>query len=57
MEEKIKFIEAIEQKGLDVGEIAEKIEFDPIILKLYLTRDDYPIPKRILKKIEEVVMN
>lgn len=56
MEEKIKVIEAIEQKGLDIREIAQKIEFDPILLKLYLNRDDYPIPKRILKKIEEVVV-
>ncbi|SFM51692.1 hypothetical protein [Thermodesulforhabdus norvegica] len=57
MEEKIKIIEAIEQKGLDIKEIAEKIEFDPILLKLYLNRDDYPVPKRILKKVEEIVLN
>jgi len=57
VEEKLKVIEVIEEKGLDIAEIAQKIEFDPQLLKLYLNKDEYPIPKNILKKVEEVVLN
>ncbi len=56
-QEKQRVIELVEEKGIDLTELANKIEFDPILLKLYLTKDDYPVPKRILKKVEEAILN
>jgi len=45
----------IKEKGLSIDEVAEKMSFDPNILKLYLASDDYPIPSRIVEKIESVL--
>lgn len=51
-ERKLKIIETLEGKGMTVGKVAEAIEFDPMILDLYLVKDAYPVPKRILDKLE-----
>ena len=55
--QKLEIIEKIEQKGLTVQEVAEAIEFNPQILSLYLVKDAYPVPKRILDKIVSTVLN
>lgn len=54
---KQELIEKLEAKGMTVDEIAGAIQFDPMILGLYLAKDEYPIPKRILQKLEEVAAN
>ena len=51
-ERKLKIIEKMEEKGMSVSAIAEAISFDPTILGLYLAKDAYPVPKRILDKVE-----
>jgi hypothetical protein len=55
--QKLEIIEKIEAKGLTVQKVAEAIEFDPQVLSLYLVRDAYPVPKRILDKIVNTVLN
>ncbi|MEJ5365956.1 MAG: hypothetical protein WHS86_12705 [Desulfosoma sp.] len=57
VELKSRLLETLSQKGMDVQALAQAMEFDPGILKLYLVKDDYPIPSRIVKKIEEVLAN
>ncbi len=57
VELKTQLLEKLTQKSMDVEALARAMEFDPVILKLYLVRDDYPIPNRIVKKIEEVLAN
>jgi lambda repressor-like predicted transcriptional regulator len=52
-EKKVEILEKLREKGLTVEALAEKMGFDANILKLYLAPDDYPIPDRIIKKIEE----
>lgn len=54
-EKKLEILEKIRAKGITVDALAEKMEFDPNILKLYLASDDYPIPPRIIKKIEDTL--
>ncbi len=44
----------IEEKGLTLSQAAEKIGFNPELLKLYFTQDAYPVPKRIIDKLAEV---
>lgn len=56
-ERKIELIEKMEQKGMTVQQAAEAIEFNPMILGLYLIKDGYPVPKRILDKLATVVQN
>jgi hypothetical protein len=56
-ERKIELIEKMEQKGMTVQQAAEAIEFNPMILGLYLIKDGYPVPKRILDKLAAVVQN
>ena len=51
-ERKLKIIEQMEEKGMSVATAAEAISFDPMILGLYLAKDAYPVPKRILDKLE-----
>ena len=51
-ERKLKIIENMEAKSMSVAEAAEAISFDPMILGLYLVKDAYPVPKRILDKVE-----
>lgn len=52
---KLELIEKMEQKGFTIPEAAEKIEFDPQLLELYLAKDTYPVPKRILEKLAGAV--
>ena len=54
---KLKIIEQMEEKGMSVTTAAEAISFDPMILGLYLVKDAYPVPKRILNKLEGTLAN
>ncbi len=51
-ERKLKIIEKMEEKGMSVDGIAEAISFSPMILNLYLIKDAYPVPKRILDQLD-----
>ncbi|ROQ89522.1 hypothetical protein [Desulfosoma caldarium] len=57
MDVKSELLEKMAQKKMDVASLAQAMEFDAGILKLYLVQDDYPIPSRIIKKMEEVLAN
>jgi hypothetical protein len=57
LQRKLQVIEKMEEKGMSVAEAAEAISFDPTILALYLVNDAYPVPKRILDKLESVMAN
>lgn len=52
---KIELMEKMEEKGISVVKMAETISFDPSVLQLYMVKDAYPVPKRILKKITEAL--
>ncbi len=52
---KLKIIGQMEEKGISVTKVAEDIAFDPMILGLYLVKDAFPVPKRILDKLEGVL--
>ncbi len=54
---KLHIIEKMEEKGITVAQAAESVSFDPMILSLYLVKDAYPVPKRILDKLEEATAN
>jgi hypothetical protein len=56
-EQKLHVIEKMEEKGMSVAQAAEAISFDPAILALYLVKDAYPVPKRILDKLESALAN
>ena len=56
-ERKLKIIEKMEEKGMSVATAADAISFNPMILGLYLVKDSYPIPKRILDKLEGALAN
>jgi hypothetical protein len=49
---KLEIMEKMEEKGISVAKAAEAIAFDPKILDLYMVKDAYPVPKRILDKLE-----
>jgi hypothetical protein len=51
--EKLAIIKQMEEKGLTPQEVAESIEFNPEVLALYLVKDAYPVPARILNKVSE----
>jgi hypothetical protein len=55
--QKLEIIQKMEEKGLTAEKVAEAIEFDPRLLSLYLVKDAYPVPKRILDKIAKTVLN
>jgi hypothetical protein len=55
--EKMAIIEKMEEKGLTAEQVAESMEFSANLLALYLTKDAYPVPKRILDKVAAIVMN
>lgn len=55
--QKLELIDKLEAKGMSVAEAAEAMEFSPQLLQLYLIRDAYPVPKRILDKLAEVIAN
>ncbi len=54
---KLKIIEKMEEKQMSVETAAEAISFNPVILGLYLVKDAYPVPKRILDKLEGALAN
>lgn len=57
-ERKLKIIEKIEEKGMSVEEVAKAISYEnPMVLGLYLVKDAYPVPARILDKIEASLAN
>jgi hypothetical protein len=56
-ERKLGIIAMMEEKGVTVDKAAEAIAFDPMILGLYLVKDAYPVPKRILDKLEAALAN
>ena len=41
------------EKGMSVADAAAAIGFDANLLRLYLVDDSYPVPTRIVKKLEE----
>ena len=49
---KQEIIAKMDAKGLTVAQAAEAISFNPMILGLYLAKDTYPVPTRILDKLE-----
>ena len=51
-ERKLEIMEKMEEKGITIAKAAEAIAFDPMILDLYMVKDAYPVPKRILDKLE-----
>ena len=57
MEQKLKLMEKMEEKGMSVSEAAKAMSFDPMVLGLYLVKDAYPVPKRILDKLEAALTN
>lgn len=54
---KLEVMQKLEAKGVSVAKAAEAIGFDPTLLSLYLVKDAYPVPNRILEKIEKAVLN
>jgi len=54
---KLELIQKMEEKGLTAAKVAEAIQFDPTILTLYLVKDAYPVPKRILDKVAAALAN
>lgn len=54
---KLELIQKMEDKNLDIPKAAEAIGLSPNLLQLYLVKDAYPIPTRIMKKLEETVNN
>ena len=56
-ERKLELIQKMEEKGMSVAKAAEAMEFDQRLLTLYLVKDAYPVPTRILDKLEKAVMN
>jgi hypothetical protein len=53
--QKSEVLKKIEGKGLTLSDAAEKIGFDPALLKLYFVQDSYPVPKRIIDKLAEAI--
>ena len=49
---KLEIIEKMQEKAMSVETVANAISFDPMILGLYLIKDAYPMPKRLLDKLE-----
>jgi predicted transposase YdaD len=54
---KLELVQKMEEKGITVPQIAEAIQFDPHLLALYLAKDAYPVPKRIMEKLTAYVNN
>lgn len=55
--QKSELLQKMEKRGISVTEAAERITFDPALLKLYFAQDAYPIPKRIMDKLAEAINN
>jgi hypothetical protein len=54
---KFEALRKIEEKGLTLSDAAEKIGFDPALLKLYFAEDAYPVPQRIIDKLADAINN
>ena len=54
---KTEILKKMEAKGLNVSQLAKSIEFSPMLLDLYLAGDSFPIPTRIMKKLDEALAN
>lgn len=54
---KLETVQRIQEKGMTVEQVAEAIQFDPVLLSLYLTDDAYPVPKRIIDNISKSLSN
>ncbi|MGA7879180.1 MAG: hypothetical protein WCA08_26200 [Desulfoferrobacter sp.] len=52
---KLELIQKMEDKGITPTQAAESMGFNPLLLNLYLVKDAYPVPPRILDKLAEVV--
>lgn len=52
---KLEIAARMEEKGMSLDQAAEAIGFDPEILRLYLAKDAFPVPKRILDKLESAL--
>ncbi len=55
--QKLELSRNMEAKGISLAEAAERIAFDPNLLKLYFAQDSYPVPKRIIDKLAEAISN
>jgi hypothetical protein len=55
--QKFELLRKMEEKGVTLVEGAEKIGFDPSLLKLYFAPDAYPVPQRIIDKLTEAISN
>lgn len=55
--QKLELIDKLEAKGMSIAEAAQAMDFNPQLLQLYLIRDAYPVPQRILDKLAEVIAN
>ncbi len=53
--QKLELMQKMEEKGMTPAQAAEAMGFDPLLLSLYLVKDAYPVPPRILAKLAEVV--
>ena len=54
---KSEVFQQMEEKGVTLPEAAEKIGFDPALLKLYFADDAYPVPQRIIDKLAAAINN
>jgi hypothetical protein len=52
---KIELLEQMEAKGITVSQAAEAMGFNSTLLGLYLVKDGYPVPPRILNKLAEAI--
>ena len=55
--QKAELFREMEEKNVTLTEAAEKIGFDPALLKLYFAQDAYPVPQRILDKLAAAINN
>lgn len=55
--QKFEALRKIEERNLTLSEAAQKIGFDPELLKLYFAQDSYPVPPRIIEKLTEAINN
>lgn len=52
---KLELIQKMEEKGMSVEKLAEAIELSPMVLGLYMVKDAYPVPTRIMDKISKAL--
>jgi hypothetical protein len=54
---KFELLKQMEAKGITILQAAQAMDFNPTLLGLYLIKDGYPVPARILDKLAEVIQN